>query len=719
MLNLKHISEAKQSKLAEIVKIWDEIEQTPKEKARPNPERIENYQIREANRINWAEINDIDLSTFIERKIGTTFDTTYYPPNPVAQKVGKSVAMIHNSNDDKRPPIGFATGFMIAENLLITNHHVFPDASTARGCAANFMFEYNSSKELNFGTSFELNPDRFFITNSNLDFAIVFVESNPLKGKNLLSDFSYINLISTRGKIIENEPINLVQHPNGEAKQYTSKNNNLFKIDDTKGILFYEADTKQGSSGSPVFNKYWETVAVHFTGVPMRKNGKIITLNNTIWDGENEEDVMWIANAGKSISKIIEYLNQVQVDTPSKDALLKNLLGGAKDPLLESSLITKPITNIGSSKNSLAMSNIIFNLNGVTTVNININQTSGVPSGIQTEEIKKELNIQSSDTDVLEKSLKFDTNYENREGYNPDFLEGIKIDFPTVDEEKIKELVKNEDGKVYILPYHHFSLVMNKSRRLMMWSAVNVDYDESKRFKDIFPKRASFGSDKWILDERIPTQYQITDNELYKPAKKVDRGHIVRREDNAWGNNPTEVEYANSDTYHWTNCTPQHEGFNQANADGYEKFFGVWGKLENQIQKVLNSTNKKAIIFAGPYLADDDDEIAFNTKKIKVPNKFWKVVAAIDSDGKMKCFGFWLDQTDVVEKYGFGVEKLDMENFKTYQLPIKEISKRTGVNFDKIVYSKDVKKSEFNESTKIVGKLIENLEDIEFETAVL
>ena len=73
---------------------------------------------------------------------------------------------------------------------------------------------------------------------------------------------------------------------------------------------------------------------------------------------------------------------------------------------------------------------------------------------------------------------------------------------------------------------------MNISRRLQMWSAVNVDYNKAKR---TVSGRQFFGTDHWIGDPRIPAKFQLTDADVYGPAGHIDRGHIVRREDNAWG----------------------------------------------------------------------------------------------------------------------------------------------------------------------------------------
>jgi endonuclease G, mitochondrial len=62
-----------------------------------------------------------------------------------------------------------------------------------------------------------------------------------------------------------------------------------------------------------------------------------------------------------------------------------------------------------------------------------------------------------------------DPNYANRKGYDPNFL-GVSVPLPVLNEEQRRNAAKNsmarpgEDNAV--LPYHHFSIVMNRRRQL-------------------------------------------------------------------------------------------------------------------------------------------------------------------------------------------------------------------------------------------------------------
>ena len=54
------------------------------------------------------------------------------------------------------------------------------------------------------------------------------------------------------------------------------------------------------------------------------------------------------------------------------------------------------------------------------------------------------------------------------------------------------------------------------------------------------------------------------DNTFYSQWSNLfDHGHLTRRMDPNWGTEE-QAERANADTYHFTNCSPQHFRFNEA-----------------------------------------------------------------------------------------------------------------------------------------------------------
>jgi endonuclease G len=272
-------------------------------------------------------------------------------------------------------------------------------------------------------------------------------------------------------------------------------------------------------------------------------------------------------------------------------------------------------------------------------------------------------------------------------------------------------------SKDLVLKYYHYSLAMNEDRRMAMWTAANVDYKLKTKLT-----RKELGTDDWRADPRISGLRQITRTELYDPARNVDLGHIVRRNDSAWGKTDTEAEFANSDTFHYTNCTPQHEAFNRTNppkSEGYEGIHGIWGRLEDQIQSQLELVERKASIFAGPVLDNANDPTEnFGLGEIQYPMKFWKVICVVDKVDGPIAYGFLLDQTDVVEQFGLGVEKLNFNSFKKQQIKLNKITELTGVVFDDALYAVDVLKNNTDEGGDEALRY-EKVEDIQLRRRVL
>jgi endonuclease G len=65
-----------------------------------------------------------------------------------------------------------------------------------------------------------------------------------------------------------------------------------------------------------------------------------------------------------------------------------------------------------------------------------------------------------------------------------------------------------------------------------------------------------------------PDEAVYRDNDL-------DRGHLVRRLDPAWGASDAEARAANDDTFHFTNASPQHREFNAGQT--------LWAGLEDYL----------------------------------------------------------------------------------------------------------------------------------------
>lgn len=666
--------------------------------AADTPQRQERYKKRVTELDFARSIGRGRLPIALERRMGATLDFTPFAPSEGARRAGRPVARIVAMGGPGVEPEGFATGFIVHPGILLTNHHVFPFRSDARGVAANFCYE-RSDRGLERGVCFELDPDRFYVSDERLDFAFVAVRERAEDGKRL-SDFGQITLIEATPKILKGQPVNIIQHPEGGPKQYAIAENRLIDILETDGYLHYETDTLEGSSGSPAFSQQWELVALHHASIPLVQGDRVIADDGSFWSEEmGDHRVRWVANEGTRVSSIVGRLSALGLPDPAEQRLLTELIAGTVDPAEEvagdaglrpQERLDLQAGHSGIGRGDLEMSGVQFLFTGPVTINVH-GAMPGQPSAPAADlDGKRPLGA----TTATEASIRFDPDYDRRAGYDPTFLDpsgGIVVPTPTIHQSRVNEILTDGAGEPLVLKYHHFELVMNKSRRLQMWSAVNVDYDPKRKSTK---GRDGFGRDRWIPDPRIPARDQIFDADFYKPAGNIDRGHIVRREDNAWGDDEREQEFANSDTFHWTNCTPQHEAFNQSapgrNDAVYRGMEGIWGALENHVQASRKGNDTKACILAGPVLAGDDRTEDFGRGEVQYPLRFWKVVCIADDDGsgaRLKAFGFLLDQTSVVER--FGIERFDPGRFRRYQVPLARIQEEAGVVFDPVLLAAD------------------------------
>ncbi len=632
----------------------------------------------------------------IERIIGVDDRRKFFITED-EEKAGKPVARIVKVHGEGMQPQGFGSGFMVTENLLMTNNHVLAGKRTTNNTAANFGHDFVPGGGIRTGEIFEFDADRFFVTNEALDYTIVAVKPRSHSGA-ALSAQGFHSLLQQTGKILIGQPVNVIQHPMGGPKQYATAGNEL--VDLLDDFLHYKTDTEPGASGSPVFSALWQTVALHHSGVPAMKDGDILDVNGNVWDENDWDDVLWVSNEGVRISRILNHLANVVLDVPAQAALRDDLIAGSKaTPAAEKApdtavakVVTTASTGGAQAPVSDTSAQTVVHVHGDAEVYTGtvVQEAPAAPATLGT--------VESAPALALEKVIEFDPHYGRRRGYSPHFLRGHLIEMPSIEKKRLKELHADRFGNPLVLDYHHYSLVMNTEWLMMMWSAVNVDYSPEVRW-DL--TRADFGRDKWIHDPRLSEALQIDNEELYKPAKKFDRGHVVRREDSAWGVTQEEVIYANSDTFHWTNCTPQHENFNRSNKTG------VWGKLENHIAKETETADGRVILFSGPVLnkkrAIPHD---FGGGLFRVPMDFWKVVvvAGPGDGGKtdLLSYGFLLQQETAIKDHGLEAlpeERFDVGEFAPQQRSLKALEDLAGIVFPENVMKADVMKQAEDDSS--------------------
>ena len=94
--------------------------------------------------------------------------------------------------------VGYGTGSLVSPRLLLTNHHVLPDAEVARRSGAEFNYQDGLDGQPLQAAMFGLDPDAFFVADAERDFSLVAVAA----GEQALSLFGLNPLIEAEGKAL-------------------------------------------------------------------------------------------------------------------------------------------------------------------------------------------------------------------------------------------------------------------------------------------------------------------------------------------------------------------------------------------------------------------------------------------------------------------------------------------------------------------------------------
>ncbi|MEU3620114.1 DNA/RNA non-specific endonuclease [Streptomyces sp. NPDC006872] len=244
-------------------------------------------------------------------------------------------------------------------------------------------------------------------------------------------------------------------------------------------------------------------------------------------------------------------------------------------------------------------------------------------------------------------------------GYDPNFL-GKRIEVPHLDADLKPEAILLNGSD--IIPYTHFSLTLSKKRRFPFWVGWNIDGGSLKKL--------SRQGIPFVKDPRLPATSQVG-NELYE-NNRLDRGHIARRADLLWGSLP-EAKKANTDSFSYTNITPQMDDFNQSSKNG------LWGELEDAIFADVDVDDLKVSVFGGPIFQDDDRIF----RGVRIPREFWKIIIFTEQ-GTLKAKAFLLTQN--LDQ----LEAIELDEFRVFQVTLGEIEDRTRLQFPTALHKGDV-----------------------------
>ena len=594
--------------------------------------------------------------------------------------------------------VGYGTGFLVAPGVLLTNEHVFEDPSCVRESIAQFRYERDvhglEVASADFG--FRLAPAP--IISKELDFAIVQVEPRSLRGE-VLEQFAWLRLDPTPGKAFVGEYLTIIQHPKGERKQICVRENKLLKYADKDPYVWYETDTVSGSSGSPVFNNSWDVVALHHSSVPETKRVKgkdvWLTRDGRAWTADmGEDEIAWKANEGIRVSRIVEHLSAKHATHALARAILT-----AKDA--RAARIDRGLDGGVGSTVDAGEIQVRSDGDGNVRVLIPIDIKVGAhglpvaPAVVPVQLVDPQAPL------ALEKVVINQSNYAKRNGYDAKFL-GAAAAVP------LPRVTSDKAGKVFLLPgkkselkYWNYSVVLNQTRALAYFSAANVDAGRFRGNRDA-------DGDTWFRDTRVDAVDKAaqTGTEFYKKQSAFeadrtlnpfDQGHLTRRSDLQWGASDQTAKRNGDDSYHYTNCTPQHWQFNQNNRASAAT--GIWFRLEDAAIASLADGATRLCVINGPVFdaplckAGTDGRLRLDLKGkrvpdetfggVKIPKQFFKVIAYV-SEQALKAKAFVVTQEDLIA----GIARLRPEEaaltpleIRLYQVRIAELERLTGLGF--------------------------------------
>lgn len=289
-----------------------------------------------------------------------------------------------------------------------------------------------------------------------------------------------------------------------------------------------------------------------------------------------------------------------------------------------------------------------------------------------------------------------DRDYGNRRGYDANFLD-VAVPLPT--------LASSLQGlaSVPLLPYQHFSILMNPARRLAFWTAVNIDGRQERHLGQRQP-------DEWWFDERqgltppITAELQIG-NTFYK-GSGFQRGHLVRRLDPAWGETDAQSGRGEADTFHWTNCSPQMPELNT----------GWWLQVEDHVLQTANAHDHKVSVFSGCLFTDEDPLY----RGVQIPLAFWKVIAWTVADAgrpALRSLAFLVRQDEAVaaliRKRGTKPQATTFDDvpgpIQGYQTTVAELSRLTQFGFGDLARS-DVDVYARRRTTRIAPQVFDTID---------
>jgi DNA/RNA endonuclease G (NUC1)/S1-C subfamily serine protease len=609
---------------------------------------------------------------------GTTYDDLpaswgYLNTLEMKTRLGRAFPSIGRVNVPNSPLLPYAgTAFVVGDGLLMTNRHVAEVFS--RGLGLKILYTPGDA-EIGFTHEAEETKAVVQITVTKVEMIHPYWDMALLQVDGLSQ--TPLTLCAESPDNLIGHDIVVVGYPAMDPRNNIPLQNQIFgqtfnvkrmqpgtlrppaqigSFQSTVNALTHDASTLGGNSGSAVLDvRTGNVVALHFAGeylkanyaVPMYGLAGDSRLSSTLSfspsvPATKDYDAVW---QRASVGELIV------VTSPTASHPPRGISAAPAAPLQSpASTVASPQQNFPSMSLTTQIDISAGQLVSVTTRiaplgTVAVSETGGPP----------------------EEGVIVDQDYSDRQGYDPDFLDGLHVPLPGLSATMKKATVEvpiqhRKHGDPYELAYHHYSVSMNLARRTAWFSAANIDGKQR-------PPIGKREGDRWYVDTRIPKTAQLTQKAF---EHGIDRGHLTRREDTAWGTSVASAIEANNDTFHFTNCSLQASMFNRGKDrwQGLEQFL-----LEQHAKK----DKRRMIVITGPRFTANDpvyrnDRMDYS---VRCPLQFWKVCVLVREDGSAAATGFILGQNEIADLPGF------TEGFEVgvAQIKIADLAKETGLSF--------------------------------------
>jgi endonuclease G len=568
----------------------------------------------------------------------------------ISKHIKAAVPSIGRIDLPKHPLKYGGTGFVVGKNLVMTNRHVAELFTTGIGRGGLTIKPWQPG-EVDFKKEYGLESAGFPLT------ACVMVHpywDMALFAADLPSEIAPLKLSTSGMEDLLNRDVVVIGYPAFDPERNDPQvQQEIFEgkynvkriapgrvalrkksigsawLTGSVNALAHDSSTLGGNSGSAVLDVASGVInGLHFAGRYLVENYAVPGIELARDPRVVEAGVLFdgaIPSANVELDRYWENVDKETVSIP-----------------VANSKVTKKMSNTKTSKISAVSTSKAVELEIPLRITISLGDVS-------TQSTKGSLSeFGSSKEDIIESQAA---------GFDVDFLSEV-VPAPTLDEEVAADTFEHQGS--LMLHYTHFSVCQSKSRRLPRFVAWNINGAEMKS--------VSRNGIAFKLDPRVPEEFQAGD-ELYK-NNPYDRGHIARRADLTWGS-LSEARRANTDSFFFTNITPQHESFNQSGKRG------LWGELENAIMEDVEIENLRVSVMAGPIFKQNDPK----HRNVQIPRDFWKLIAFRDTaDDQFKVAAYVLTQSELIP-----TEALELDPFKLYQVTLTKLASETGLGFDDLM----------------------------------